>query len=1099
MQSVVMYFNRYPIWANVLMWVILILGFLSLKNINSSFFPQNPSSLIIVDMAYPGTSPVEIEEVLVKKVEENLVGLEGVDWTTSFSTENRGTIRIYVSESYHAEDVLVDVQNAVDRITPYPSGAEQPQVYVTASRDRSLELGIMGQGDLWALKNRAERFEEILRSKPGVTQISFEGVPQREIAIEVDMLSLKAHGLTMDQLAESVRSSNKDLSGGVVKTPSEELLIRAYQKKRLAWQIQNIIIKSSSEGGGVLLRDVAKVVERWADVPSKTTFNGEPAILVKVEKTQSEDILHVKDMTVEAIAEFESLYPEVETKILIDATDHLQGRIDLLTKNGLIGFILVVLVLSLFLNWRIAFWVALGIPISFAGMFIIANIVGITINVLSLFGMIVVIGILVDDAIVVAEQIYQEKEKGATSFEAATQGLKQIIAPVTTAVITTVLAFLPFFFLEGNLGKMVWQMALVVVGALFFSLVESFLILPAHLSHSKGLNNQDQDHLIRKKLESFYQVVAQFYGRSVGVSLKYRYITLLIPVSCLFITAMMVKTKTIEFNPFPKMDRESVAVSLSMVPGTPENQTLAIMQQIEAGVWELNPEFKEDVVVGDSMIVATKLTLGSNRDGEAGTHAADLKISFAKAEHRKIPSMQIIRKLRSLFKDYPGVENLNFVAGHWGRPISFGLVSEDLSALMRAKDSLVSRLEAYPGLKDIGDSEVKGRREIQIQLKKLAYAYGLTAGEISRQVRQAWFGSELQRLQRGSDEIQLWLRLQESDRASMRHLDQFVINTPKGQQVPLHRLANYKIGRGPATIEHVDGARQLGVSADFSDPNTSSTTMMQRLNNEVVPDIQEAFPSVTIGGEGQSRQNAKMVSSVGKTFPPALFGILVVLVLVFRSYLQSGLIFLMIPLGIIGAFWGHLVHGQMVTQLSAFGIIALTGVVINDSIVFIDQINIYIRQGKTVHQSIVDAGVNRFRPIVLTTLTTVSGLWPLIMESSFQAQFLIPMAISMAYGLLLGSVFILYLVPTFFAVLNDLRTQWHIMVIELKYKFKVGDYNSPYLNVMGQFDPSDVEMEQLRREVEPSYQETISIEKEHESALEDSLTPPRNYGRSDDA
>lgn len=1074
MRALIEWFNRYPIWANVLMWVILIFGFLSLKNINSSFFPENPSGLIMVDMIYPGTSPEEIEEVLVKKVEENLVGIEGVDWTTSYSSENRGTIRVYVQESYDENDILIDVKNAVDRISAYPEGAEKPQVYVVPARTRSIEVGIVGDADLWSLKDRAERFEAILRSKPGVTQISFEGVPTREISIEVDQEALLARNMTLDEVYRAIQSNNKDLSGGSIKTQAEELLIRSYQKKSLAHEIGQTVLRSNEGHAETILTDIAEVKERWADVPDATYFNGTRAILIKVDKTASEDILHVKDMTVETLDEFRQLYPEVDAKILIDATDHLKGRIDLLTENGLIGFVLVVLVLSLFLNWRIAFWVALGIPISFAGMFIIANMVGITINVLSLFGMIVVIGILVDDAIVVAEQIYQEKEKGATSFEAATRGMRQIIAPVFTAVLTTVMAFLPFFFLEGSLGKMVWQMALVVIGALIFSLVESFFILPAHLSHSKGLHSHEEDHPLRKKMEAIYQFLASTYGKSLKVAIKYKYMTVLIPLACIIITVGMVQGKVIEFNPFPKMDRESVAISLSMVPGTPVEKTDAILKEIEAGVWAMNPSFTGELLKGDSMFTAIKRTLGSNRDGESGSHAGDLKISFAKAENRKISSMIIMKKLRTLFKDYPGVENLNFVAGHWGRPVSFGLVSENLQDLTQAKDSLVARLEQYPELKDIGDSEVRGRREILLELKPLAQSYGLTSGEVSRQVRQAWFGQEIQRLQRGPDEIQMWLRLEDSNRQSMEQLRSFQVTTPTGLKLPLERLAEFSLSRGPAIIEHLDGARQIGVSADFSDPGMSSTTMLGRLNEEVIPDIQAAFPSVKIGGEGQSRQNAKMAQSISKAFPPALMAILVILILVFRSYLQSGLIFLMIPLGIIGSFWGHLVHGQMITQLSAFGIIALTGVVINDSIVFIDQINIYIREGKPLHQAIIDAGVNRFRPIILTTLTTVSGLFPLILETSFQAQFLIPMAISVAYGLLLGSLFILYLVPTFFAILNDIR-----LGSFLGWKW-LGDELEEYRDVnTGKITFSPEQIQKLRLEREPSYQELQALKEEH--------------------
>ena len=1055
MKSLIEYFNRYPIWANVLMFVILIYGYMSLKQINTSFFPENKSNLILVDMIYPGTSPTEIEQVLVKKIENNLVGMKGIDWTTSVSAENRGTIRVYVQESYDATEILIDVKNAVDRISGYPTGAEKPQVYVVPARSRSISVGLMASTDLWSLKDRAERFEEMLRTKPGVTQITVEGIPQRELAIELDQNALRARNVSQDDVVRAISGSNRDFSGGSVKTSAEELLIRSYNETNAVWKLQDLIVKSQGVSQ-VRLSDVAHVVERWADVPSATYFNGQRAVLISVDKTGGEDLLHIKDMTVEVLDEFRDLYPEIEAKILIDATDHLQGRIDLLTKNGMIGFILVTLILSLFLNWRIAFWVALGIPISFAGMFIIANILGITINVLSLFGMILVIGILVDDAIVVAEQIFQEKEKGATSFEAATKGIQQIIAPVFTAVLTTILAFTPFFFLEGYIGKLVPQMAVVVIGALIFSLVESFFILPAHLSHSKGLHKHDKDSVFRKKMESGFSAVVNKYGQSLAWVMKSKYVIVTIPIAFFIINKGMIDGKIIEFNPFPKMDRESVAIQLSMVPGTPLDKTNAIMEDLERKIWALNDEFKEHVVVGDSMFVAVKRSLGSNRKGEKGSHAADLKVSFAKAQNRTMGSTIIIKKMRQIFEDYPGVVSLSIEAGRWGRPVTFGLVSENLEALGKARDSLMSRLNEYSELKDIGDSEVRGRREIYIQTKDIANSYGLTSGEISRQVRNAWFGSEIQRLQRGPDEIRLWVRLKENERSSINQLSEFLIRTSKGDLVPLGVLADFEIKRGFAVIQHLDGARKITVEADFADPNISSTTMNERLNAEVIPDILAAFPNVQTAKEGQSRENSKMVASLARAFPPALFAILVILILVFRSYLQAGLILMMIPLGVIGAFWGHLIHGQMVTQLSAFGIIALTGIVINDSIVFVDQININIRKKMPIRQALIEAGTSRFRPILLTTMTTVIGLWPLIMETSFQAQFLIPMAISVAYGLLLGSVLILYLVPVFFEILNDMR------YVSAKLWWKLGDEEG---------------QKPTRQSVEPAYREAIQDER----------------------
>jgi len=1022
MNKLVAYFIKYPIWANVLMFAVLLTGFMSLKNIKTSFFPEVESNIITISVVYPGTSPEEIEESVILPVENKLRGLSGVDRVTSISSENSGFITIEALDNADIDEVYDDVRNAVDQVSPYPSGAEKPVIRIAKFRARSTTIAFYGDADLWALKGIAESFRDELLNKDGVSQVTIKGIPRREIAVMVSEQTLRTYGMSFSEIAAAIKASNLDISGGTVKTDAEHLLIRSYNRKDFAHEIRNIVVRSDPDGNIVTVGDVAQVREQWEDTPNATYFNGERAILVDVEKTIDEDVVLVSQVVNEFLPQFMDRHPEISAQIISDAAVSLKQRIDLLVKNGIFGFILVLLALGIFLNVRLSFWVAVGIPVSFAGMFIIANWWGITINVISLMGMIIVVGILVDDAIVVAESIYQKAEKGLSPLKAAIEGLSEVIAPVFTAVLTTILAFLPFFFFLGPIGSIIYQLALVVIGALIFSLVESIFILPAHLAHSKGLTNAGTISGLRVKFESFYRFLTyKLYGPALSWAIKHNWVILAIAVSFLLITRGLMVGEIVQSSSFPKIPRDDLRLDLTLATGTPERVTDSILVSMENKLWDLNKKLRKEQPGNKDVILSIQRTIGSNNLNDKGGHAGKLDIELLPGEQRKLQYFEIQKMIRKAVGQVPQSQKLSFGGGRWGKAISISLRSSDLDELDRAKEVLKEKLAEYPDLTDITDSDIEGWREIRLKLRPAAYAAGLTLSDVAGQVRQGFFGENVQRYQRGEDEIEVWVRYNEEYRQTIGALENMYIRGRDGAAYPLHTVAEYHIERGRVSISHIDSKREIRVEADLVSPDIAVGPVFNDIKQNVVPELLSLTENVYVSYEGRQRSNVKFVESLRRAFPPALTGIVVLLILIFRSLWQSGIIVLMIPLGLAGSVWGHMFHGMMLSRLSTFGLVALAGIVINDSIVFIDQINRNLRSGMKVQEAVYLAGISRLRPIILTTVTTAAGMAPLILETSRQAQFLIPMAISLSYGLVFGSMFILFTVPALFLTLNKIR------------------------------------------------------------------------------
>ncbi|MCB0276599.1 MAG: efflux RND transporter permease subunit, partial [Calditrichaeota bacterium] len=781
MRSIIAYFIRYPVWTNVLMGGTLLFGIMSMLAMKSSFFPEREPRIITVMVPFPGASPEEVEEGVILKIEENLDGLEGIERIISTASENVGNVTVEILEGYELDDVLTEVKNAVDRISSFPVDAERPVVSLQKFRSRSVSMVLHGKADLYNLKFIAENLRDELLIHPMISQVVIDGVPALEFSIEVSEANLRRYGLSFSEIANAVRAFNVNISGGKFETRDEEILIRAYGRNYFARELENIPVRGDQGGTIIFLKDIATIRERWEDSPERTYYNGSPAIVLTVNHTLDEDILDVRQATLEVMEAFNDRNEEVKVTILNDQTVPLRQRLDLLVENGILGLLLVLVVLGFFMNLRVSFWCALGIPISFAGMFLVAKFVGITVNVISLFGMIIVVGILVDDAIVVAEKVYYYYERGMPALKAAVTGTMEVLVPVFTSIATTVVAFMPFFFLLGPMD-FIWQMALVVISSLIFSLIEAFLILPAHLAHSKALDANRNIPPLRQKIENIIHIMTNtVYARTLKLALDYKWVTVTVPIVGVFLVIGMLRGGIIGFTQFPYIDRDELIVSVALVNGRQEAVTDSVLQTIEKKVWEVNEEFKAGRPDSLDVVEAVIRQLGTSQIGESGSHTGQVQIQLLNGEVRDMDSFIIANRIREKVGTIPEAQKTSFAPNSFfGKEISVSFLGQDINQLNRARDLLLAEMENMPNVKDITDSNQEGRRELNIRLKPRAYALGLTLQDVAGQVRQGFFGQEVQRIQRGRDEIRVWVRYREDDRSALGFLNQMRIRTPDG-------------------------------------------------------------------------------------------------------------------------------------------------------------------------------------------------------------------------------------------------------------------------------------------------------------------------------
>ncbi len=1034
MKKVIEYFIKYGVAVNVIIIAFLIFGIIGASRLRSSFFPLVDSKIITVNVNYPGAAPQEIEEGIVIKIEDNLKGIEGIDRVTSTSRENGGNITVEILKGYDIDFMLLEVKNAVDQVPTFPTGMEPLIVGKQEAIRETISFTVSGENvSLATLKSIARDVEDDLRGFDGISQVEITGFPEEEIEIAVRELDLLAYNLSFNEVAQSISSNNLLLTGGNIKTDSEEYLIRVNNRSYYGDALNNIILKAQPNGNKIRLGDVATVRDRFSETPNASYFNGNLSVNITISNTNSEDLIPTADKVNEYIGQFNEKYNNIRLDVVSDSSITLKQRTKLLSENAAVGIILVLAFLSIFLNSRLAFWVAFGLPISFLGMFIFAGSFDVTINVLSLFGMIIVIGILVDDGIVIAENIYQHYEKGKSPVDAAVDGTLEVMPAILSAILTTILAFSTFLFLDSRIGEFFAEVSTVVIITLVVSLFEALIILPAHVAHSKALVRMKEGEKEAKNgVQRFFAKMRtintygdrimeymrdNWYAPTLKFFLRNKIFGFAIFAMFLILTIGSIGGGIIGTTIFPSIASDRVSIDLLMPEGTNPRITDSIITMVEQNVWKVNEKFSKRQS-GNKQVVENVI----KRVGP-GTNKASLRVNLLPGEERDFESFLITNTIRDTVGGVYGVERLTFGSGgnFGGSPISISLLSNNTDELKGAKDMLRAELEKNSLLKDVVDTDPEGIKEIRLQLKENAYALGMDLQSIISQVRSGFFGFQAQRFQRGQDEIKVWVRYTAENRSSIDNLDNMRIITPTGNRIPLSEIADYHIERGDESIQHLNGVREIRVESDLKDPNQSTTDILANIRNNIVPEIQSRYSTVKVSYEGQNREASKLSNSAGLVFPVVIFLIYAVIAFTFRSYSQPLLLLLMIPFSLIGVGWGHFIHGFPINVLSGLGIIALIGIMVNDGLVLIGKFNSYLKGGSSYAEAILMAGKSRFRAIFLTSLTTVAGLAPLLLEKSRQAQFLKPMAISISYGIVMATFLTLLMLPVLLSISNNIK------------------------------------------------------------------------------
>ncbi|MEM9141605.1 MAG: efflux RND transporter permease subunit [Bacteroidota bacterium] len=1041
MRKIIAYFIKYHVAVDVIIIAFAVFGIVGALMLKSSFFPLTDSKNISIVITYPGASPEEVEEGIVLKIEDNLKGLEGVERVTSVALENSGRIYVEIEKGRDIDFMLLQVKNAVDRVPTFPTGMEPLVVSKLEAVRPTITFAISGDNiPLVTLKQIGRQIENDIRGIEGISQIEITGYPDEEIEIAVNENNLLAYNLSFEEVAQAVATANILVTGGTIKTDAEEYLIRAKNRSYYGDELNNIVVRADPSGQTISLKDVATVRDRFSETPNATYFNGNLAVNVTITSTNTEDLIGSADKVKAYMETFNRKYDNVRLDVISDRSTVLVQRTALLGENAFFGMVLVIVFLSLFLNTRLAFWVAFGLPISFLGMFIFAGSFNVTINVLSLFGMIIVIGILVDDGIVIAENIYQQYEKGKPPVQAAIDGTMEVIPAIVSAILTTLLAFSIFLFLDGRIGDFFGEVSVVVILTLVISLIEALIILPAHLAHSKALRrNREVPKTAVARAFAQLRVINQMgdramawmrdrlYAPTLKFALQHQFLTFSLFAVALILTLGSVEGGIIRTAFFPRIASDRVQVELLMPNGTNEQVTESIIRMIEEKSKILNQELTEKYLKG----TGKELFENVIKKIGPGSASATLTINMLPGEERPdaVRSSLVTNRLRELVGPVIGVESLIYGSGNnfGGDPVSVSLLGNDIEELKAAKKELKAAMLENSALKDVADNDPEGIKEIRLEIKENAYLLGLDLRTIMNQVRSGFFGVQAQRFQRGQDEIRVWVRYDRNDRSSITDLDDMRILTPTGNRVPLKEIANYSIERGDVAINRLEGQREIQITADVKNPKTTSAVdIVEEIRTSVIPKIQEQYPSVTASYEGQNREKNKLMDSLTFVGLIILALIYITIAFTFRSFSQPLLLLLLVPFSLTAVAWGHWLHDFPINILSMLGIIALIGIMVNDGLVLIGKFNANLREGMSFDEAIYEAGRSRFRAIFLTSITTIAGLAPLMLETSRQAQFLIPMAISIAYGIGFATLLTLLMLPIFLSFSNSLKvsTKW---------------------------------------------------------------------------
>ena len=1035
MKNAVKWMAQNHVAANLLMLFLVLGGIIKGLDMKQEVFPEMALDKVQITVEYPGAGPEEVEDGILLKIEDSLTGVNGIEEIRATATEGRAQVLAEVRTGEDVNLVLQDIKSEIDRIDTFPEDAEKPTVSKVLNITEVASVVVYGQASERALKEQAEGIREELLEFPEITQVKLSGVRPYEISVEISEKDLRRYNLTLDQVAQLLRRASLDLPGGNIKTQDGEIQIRTKEKRYTAAEYADVVVLAAQDGTQVRLGDIARVKDTFEETDMNAGFDGHPAAMVQVFRVGDQkptDISRVINAYVDAK---QKTYPDsLRLAVWNDQAEVLDSRISLLLENAWMGLVLVVIVLGLFLETRLALWVMLGIPISFLGAMLILPSLGVTINMISLFGFILVLGILVDDAIVVGESIFEHRQMGKPYAQAALDGALEVCVPVTFSVLTTVAAFAPLALVTGMMGKLMVVIPLVVIALLILSLVESLLILPAHLS--SGKNNKTSlpamgplkrmRQWIEKTLQRF---INGPYLSLLKTALGHRYSTIALGLALLMLSVGLLQGGVVKFSFMPKVDGDVITVDLEMPPGTPGHRTQEVVDHIVKSALDTADALSQEHTPPLRHIFA--LTGGhigtggpeGDQNAAADGHMASVAVLLTQSEKRDLSAEAFERAWRERVGEIPGVDSLvfNYNLVRMGANIDIQMAHREFTVLEEVADTIKGNLATYPGVEDIEDTYNLGKQELKLHLRPAARTLGISETDLARQVRGAFYGSEALRFQVGRNEIKVMVRYPESERQRLWDLNAMRIRTPEGGEIPLTRAARIVEGRGYAEIRRIDRKRVINVSANVDVTQANSGEILDDLWSGLLPRLKHDYPGLSFSMAGEQKEQEKSIASLKQGFLLALLVCYALMAIPFKSYTQPLLIMTVVPFGFVGALAGHILMGYQLSVLSIFGLVALSGVVVNDSLLLIDTINRNRAGGMELMEAVIGAGKRRFRPILLTSLTTFFGLTPMLLETSVQAEMLIPMAISLAFGILFATVICLVLVPSLYLVLEDVK------------------------------------------------------------------------------
>lgn len=1018
--------------SNLLMLLCIVGGLLAIPRLRQEVFPSFELDIVEVSVAYPGASPEEVEQGILLAVEEAVRGLDGVKRVTATASEGFGRASIELLERTDANVVLQDVKNAVDRITNFPEDAERPEISLTVPRREVLSVIVYGDLDEYTLLQQTQAVKERLLQEPQLTLVTIDGRRPLEISIEVPQQQLRAHGLTLEGIAAEVAKGSLELAGGGIKTAGGELLLRTAERRDFGTDFGDIPIVGTPDGASVRLRDLAEIKDGFADVDRQTTFDGLPAMRLAVYQTGKEDPISVAGVVRRVLEELRGELPgKVKLTVVADRSEIYSDRISLLLRNAMTGLVLVMVLLGLFLDVRLAFWVTMGIPISFLGSLFLMPFSGISINMVSLFAFIIAVGIVVDDAIVVGESIYHSRQQGMPYLQAAITGARLVSLPVVLAVLTNILAFLPLMALPGVSGQLWRNVPMVIILIFSVSLVECLFILPAHLAHQKPKPtgwlvrtlSWPQQH-VGPALERFSEKV---YFPLIRRTLRHRFIVLALGVAVLIATIGFVAGGRIGFTFFPKVESDVVRASAVLPYGSPFSETVAVKERIVQAARDVLAEHGGDAITLGIFADAGSAgrSFGPFGGGAASAgNLATITVYLVPLKQRDVTAAEFTEEWRQQVGEIPGLESIAFrftIGPSSGKPIDVQISHPDVERMEAVAQEVAAALPTFAGVVEVDDGIARGKPQLDFRLKPAARALGLTAADIGRQVRNSFYGAEVRRQQRGSDEMKIFVRLPLAERGSVADVGRLVLRTRTGGEIPSHEAARIIRHRSYESINRVDGRRVLNVTADIVAGATTADQVLSTLNEKVLQPLRSHYPHLVCSYEGEQRDQREALTDLRRVFSVAMLALFGILVIPFRSYCQAMIVMIAIPFGVVGAVLGHVIMGYGLSMISLLGMVALSGVVINDNILLIDTANNYRRDGMGLEEAAARAPTRRLRPVLLTSLTTFFGLAPMIFETSVQARFLIPMALSLGFGILGSTLISLVLTPSLYLIVEDIK------------------------------------------------------------------------------